>query len=302
MSAPKQKKMKSCPVSVVIPTFNRSSLLKRAVDSVFNQTVQCSELIVIDDGSTDDTLELLKDLLSSAKIMCKVYCQNNSGPAAARNYGVRLATFPYIAFLDSDDHWLRYKLERQYQYLADDPTCRISHTREKWLRRGEYLNQRKKHIPGNGDIFAQCLQLCAVGLSTVMMKRELFDQVGFFDESLQCCEDYDLWLRISCRYPFLLVDKPLTVKEGGREDQVSSQYALGMDRMRIYSLTKLLDSGLLDCRMHLMALQELKKKITIFGNGCLKHNKMELGRSFFDLIPVYEEKAMEKFSMLGERS
>lgn len=302
MSAVKHKKMKSCPVSVVIPTFNRSSLLKRAVDSVFNQTVQCSELIIVDDGSTDDTAEILKDLSSSAKKMCRVYSQDNSGPAAARNYGVRQAMYPYIAFLDSDDHWQRRKLERQYQYLAANPACRISHTREKWLRRGQYLNQKKKHIPGNGDIFAQCLRLCAVGMSTVMMKRELFDQVGFFDESLRCCEDYDLWLRISCRSPFLLVDKPLTVKEGGREDQVSSQYALGMDRMRIYSLRKLLDSGVLDCRMHLMALQELKKKITIFGNGCLKHNKTELGRSFFDLIAVYEEKAMKKFPMREERS
>jgi glycosyltransferase involved in cell wall biosynthesis len=302
MSVPKHENMQSCPVSVVIPTFNRSSLLKRAVDSVCNQTVQCSELIIVDDGSTDDTAQLLNDLSSSAKKMCKVYAQDHSGPAAARNYGVRQATFPYIAFLDSDDHWQRRKLERQYAYLADNPACRISHTREKWLRRGQHLNQKKKHIPGDGDIFAQCLRLCTVGLSTVMMKRELFGQVGFFDESLQCCEDYDLWLRISCRYPFLLVDKPLTVKEGGREDQVSSQLALGMDRMRIYSLRKLLDSGVLDCRMHRMALQELKRKITIFGNGCLKHNKMELGRSFFDLIPVYEEKAMKNFPVPGERS
>jgi len=302
MSAPQHKKMQSCPVSVVIPTFNRRLLLKRAVDSVFNQTVQCSELIIVDDGSTDGTSELLKNLSSSAKIICKIYSQDNSGPAAARNYGVRQAMFPFIAFLDSDDHWQRRKLERQYECLVDNPARRLSHTRETWLRRGQYLNQKKKHIPGNGDIFAQCLQLCAVGMSTVMMKRELFDEVGFFDESLRCCEDYDLWLRISCRYPFLLVDTPLTVKEGGREDQVSSQYALGMDRMRIYSLRKLLDSGVLDCWMHLMALQELKKKITIFGNGCLKHNKTELGRSFFDLIPVYEELAMKKFPQLGERS
>jgi glycosyltransferase involved in cell wall biosynthesis len=294
--------MKNCPVSVVIPTFNRSSLLKRAVDSVFSQTLQCSELIVVDDGSTDKTLELLQDWSISTRIMCKIHTQDNRGPAAARNSGVRLAIFPYIAFLDSDDHWQRRKLEMQYQYLVDNPDCRISHTCEKWLRRGEHLNQKKQHIPRNGDIFSQCLGLCAVGMSTVMMKRDLFDEVGFFDESLRCCEDYDLWLRISCRYPFLLVNIPLTVKEGGRKDQVSSQYALGMDRMRIYSLRKLLDSGVLNCRQHLMALQELKRKSTIFGNGCLKHEKTELGRSFLDLIPVYEEKAKKKFPLLRECS
>lgn len=287
---------------MVIPTFNRSSMLKRAIDSVLHQTVRCSELIIVDDGSTDDTPKLLSELAASPEKVCKVYRLDNSGPAAARNYGVRRALFPYIAFLDSDDHWHRQKLEIQYQYLIDNPACRISHTREKWLRRGRHLNQKKKHIPGDGDIFAQSLRLCAVGMSTIMMQRKLFDQVGFFDESLRCCEDYDLWLRISCRYPFLLVDKPLTIKEGGREDQVSSQYGLGIDRMRIYSLRKLLDSGVLDCRMHSMALQELKKKITIFGNGCLKHNKTELGHSFLALIPHYEEKARQKFPRLEEFS
>jgi len=132
-------------------------------------------------------------------------------------------------------------------------------------------------------------------MSTVMMEKSLFDKVGLFDESLQCCEDYDLWLRISCRFPFLLVDNPLTTKEGGREDQVSFQYSLGMDRLRIYSLRKLLDSDLLDCQQHFLALNEFKKKITIFGTGCLKHNKIEIGQYFLDLIPVYEKKAVKKF-------
>lgn len=137
-------------------------------------------------------------------------------------------------------------------------------------------------------------------MSTVMMEKSLFDQVGLFDESLRCCEDYDLWLRISCSCPFLLVDNSLTVKEGGREDQVSFQYSLGMDRLRIYSLRKLLDSDVLDFHQHFMALKELKKKITIFGTGCLKHNKNEIGQFYLDQIPVYEEKAMKKFSKMIE--
>ncbi len=290
------------PVSVIIPTYNRSLLLRRAVESVFRQTIQCSEIILVDDGSTDNTLDLLHDLSTSAKIPFQVYHRKNRGPAAARNFGVRKAKFPFIAFLDSDDHWHKRKLELQYPLLVDNSSCRISHTREKWLRRGHHLNQKKKHAPCDGDIFNHCLQLCGVGMSTVMLKKTLFDQVGLFDESLRCCEDYDLWLRVSCKFSFLLVDKPLTVKEGGREDQVSFQYRLGMDRMRIYSLKKLLDSNVLDRKKHFMALNELKKKITIFGNGCLKHGKQELGCSYLDLIKVYEEKAIKKFPTIGELS
>lgn len=292
--------MKICPVSVIIPTFNRSHLLERAVLSVFNQTVQCSELIIIDDGSTDDTQDLLNKLSRSAKLSFRVYHQPNRGPAAARNSGVHKATLPFIAFLDSDDHWHKQKIEIQYKMLVSCSDFRISHTQEKWLRRGRHLNQKKKHIPQHGHIFNHCVQLCGVGMSTVMMEKSLFDQVGPFDVSLQCCEDYDLWLRISCRFPFLLVDNSLTVKEGGREDQVSFQYSLGMDRLRIYSLRKLLDSNMLDCHQHFMALRELKKKISIFGTGCLKHNNNEIGQSYLDLIPVYEEKAMRKFSKIIE--
>jgi glycosyltransferase involved in cell wall biosynthesis len=292
--------MNSCPVSVIIPTFNRSLLLKRAIDSVLRQTVQCSELIIIDDGSTDNTQDVLHSLSTFAGISFRVYQQKNTGPAAARNLGVCKSEFPFVAFLDSDDHWHKRKLEKQYRYLANSSDCQISHTREKWLRRGQHLNQKKKHIPRQGDIYDHCLQLCAVGMSTVMMKKEMFDHVGLFDESLRCCEDYDLWLRVSCKYPFLLVDEALTVKEGGRDDQVSSQYRLGMDQMRIYSLRKLLDNELLDSHRHLLALNEFKRKVRIFGNGCLKHNNADTGASYLDLIPVYEEMAVKKFPILRE--
>ena len=289
-----------CPVSVIIPTYNRAFLLDRAIDSVLRQTVQCSELIIVDDGSTDHTHEILRDLFNSAGVSCRVYSQENAGPAAARNLGVRKSEFPFVAFLDSDDHWHKQKLEKQYQYLASNPEYHISHTREKWLRRGLHLNQKKKHIPRDGDIFDHCLQLCAVGMSTVMMKKALFDEVGVFDESLRCCEDYDLWLRISCRKPFLLVDKALTIKEGGRQDQVSSKYRLGMDEMRIYSLRKLIDADILDSQRHFLALKEFINKVTIFGNGCLKHDKKVLGESYLKLIPVYQQMAIEKFPVLRE--
>lgn len=285
---------------MVIPTFNRAVLLERAVDSVLDQRVQCSELIIVDDGSTDNTQELLDKYLTLTEKNIRIYHQQNKGPAAARNIGVGMARFPFVAFLDSDDHWHKRKLEKQYQYLADNSKYQISYTREKWLKRGHHFNQKKKHIPRNGDIFTHCLQLCLVGMSTVMMKREIFAHVGFFDESLRCCEDYDLWIRISCRYPFLLIDEPLTVKEGGREDQVSFQYRLGMDQMRIYSLKKLLDTGMLDSHRYYLVFKEFKEKVTVFGNGCMKHDKTEIGHSYLALIPFYQKTAVDKFPELGE--
>lgn len=286
--------MNRCPVSVIIPTYNRATFLQRAVASVVHQTLLCSEIIIVDDGSTDDTRALVTHLQSSTRQTIRLVSQKNRGPAAARNTGVRAAQFPYLAFLDSDDHWHKNKLARQYQALVQAPQYLISHTREKWLRRGAHLNQKKKHLAPHGYIFEQSLKLCVVGMSTVMMKKELFESVGLFDESLPCCEDYDLWLRVSCRYPFLLIEAPLTVKEGGREDQVSVQYRRGMDRLRIDILARLLDADILDCGQSQLCLLALKNKAVIFGNGCLKHGRTELGHHYLAHMARYADKVAEK--------
>ena len=202
-------------VSVVIPVYNRAKLLARAIDSVLSQTCRDFELIVVDDGSTDNTAMVARGYGGDL-----VYIhQKNKGAAAARNAGIRAANFDLISFLDSDDWFLKHKLEQQIAAMAGNPEYLVSHTQEKWLRRGRHLNQKKRHRKAHGDLFPRCLELCAVGMSTIMVRRELFEQVGMFDESLPCCEDYDLWLRVATRYPFLLVDQPLTVKEGGRQDQ-----------------------------------------------------------------------------------
>jgi len=284
--------MKSCPVSVVIPTFNRCTLLPRAIDSIYRQTVQCEEIVVVDDGSTDATRDYLASIVIEKKSNFKVIHQKNRGPAAARNRGILEAKCDLIAFLDSDDHWHKRKLEFQYGLMRENNNFLISHTKEKWLRRGVHLNQKKKHIPQHGDIFQHCLLLCAVGMSTVMVKKELFMSVGNFDESMQCCEDYDFWLRVSRRFPFLLVDKPLTTKEGGREDQVSCIYRMGMDRFRIDSLKKLLDSGTLSEKQHALALEEFVKKIHVFGNGCLKHGNTTIGNTYLNLISEYRSSVL----------
>ena len=122
-----------------------------------------------------------------------------------------------------------------------------------------------------------------VGMSTVMVRRELFDRIGLFDESFPCCEDYELWLRASAHHSFLLVDAPLTVKHGGRPDQVSVQFKTGMDCFRIRVLEKLLPSTPLIPEQSHLASAELVRKAVLYGNGCLKHNRLEEGQRCLSL-------------------
>ncbi len=272
-------------VSVIIPTFNRAEYLERAVQSVFCQNECDVEIIIIDDGSTDDTQKIVEKLNRKYPV---IYIHTeNSGPAAARNRGVELASSDTLAFLDSDDHWHKDKLLKQLAMMKKNPCYNICHTGEKWLRRGEHLNQKNIHKPRHGYIFDHCLQLCAVGMSTVMIKRKLFEDVGGFDISLPCCEDYDLWLRISKDNHFLLVPEPLTIKEGGRDDQVSFQYRIGMDKFRIFALQKLLTQEQLTHEQFEITKKELQKKSRIYGTGCIKHGRGEEGQYYLGLAEKY---------------
>lgn len=285
------------PISVIIPTYNRSAYLDRAVSSVMRQTRKVAEIIIVDDGSTDETSKVVERLNKISATTIHYLHQENAGPASARNLGISASHFDHIAFLDSDDHWHRKKIEFQFAAMAENSEYMISHTREKWLRRGKHLNQKKHHIPRHGDIFDHCLALCAVGMSTVMLRKSLFEQVGGFNTSFRCCEDYDLWLRVSCRNTFLLVDQPLTIKEGGRPDQVSFQFRIGMDKLRIQAILDLLESGLLNQSQAKLARQEIMKKSTVYGKGCLRHDKLEEGRKYLQLAEkIFEKQNVSKES------
>ncbi len=258
------------PVSVIIPTYNRAGgLLEKAIDSVLDQVGVDVELLVVDDGSTDETRQVLHSY--DGKIRC-LY-QENKGPAAARNFGIREASHELLAFLDSDDWWDDRKLVIQLQGMAKHPEFLISHTDEIWYRRGEFLNQKKIHARPHGHIFAQCLPLCCVGMSTVMARRDFFDRVGLFDESFPCCEDYELWLRASISQPFLKIDEPFTYKQGGRHDQVSAQFRVGMDRFRIRAMEKV--AGLAHCseEQRQALAREIVRKANIYAKGCRKHGR-----------------------------
>ncbi|MEJ2689700.1 MAG: glycosyltransferase family A protein [Deltaproteobacteria bacterium] len=266
------------PVSVIIPTYNRRNFLPSAIASVLIQD-HPFELIVVDDGSDDGT----ESVVPGDDPRIRYIRQPNRGAAASRNTGIQAARHDLIAFLDSDDRFVAGKLELQAAAMGGAPRCLVSHTEELWYRRGVLLNQKKRHIKEEGDLFARSLELCVVGMSTIMARRRLFEVVGLFDESLPCCEDYDLWLRVGCRFPFLLVREALTIKEGGRADQLSVRYRVGMDRYRIASIRALLDSGYLSEEQGHLARAELFRKCNIYGAGCLKHGRPEEGRAYLDL-------------------
>jgi len=271
-------------VSVVIPTYNRAAFVCEAIESVLSQSFRDFELIVVDDGSTDETNEILTRYRDGISVVTT----QNQGPSAARNRGIAAARGDWLAFLDSDDLWKPGKLVRQTAYITQNPDTAVCQTEEIWIRNGVRVNPMKKHRKYSGWIFDKCLPLCIVSPSAVMMHREVFDRVGLFDESLPACEDYDLWLRIAARYEIRLIQEPLVVKRGGHRDQ-QSRTVPHLDRFRIQALCKALDGSALTAEQITLTRAELEKKCRIYGNGCLKRGRIEEGRAVLDIPEKYRQ-------------
>jgi glycosyltransferase involved in cell wall biosynthesis len=269
-------------VSVIIPTYNRCDFVRDAIASVLAQTFQDFELIVVDDGSTDGTEEVVREFPRT-----RYFSQENRGVSAARNAGVAASHGELIAFLDSDDLWQPQKLATQVAFFAAQSEAHICQTEEVWLRNGVRVNPRNKHKKPSGDIFAASLQLCLVSPSAVMMRRELFDHMGGFDEELPACEDYDLWLRISAREPVHLIEDALVIKRGGHADQLSHRF-WGVDRFRVAALSKLLDAGVLTPTQRQQAEAMLVEKCRILAQGARKRGKD--GEAYRQLAAAYCKK------------
>jgi glycosyltransferase involved in cell wall biosynthesis len=269
--------------SVIIPTYNREKFLKIAVRSVLEQSFNDYELIVVDDGSSDGTKEMLQ--LAQAKLHGKIkyFYQKNKGPAAARNQGLKEAKGEFICFLDSDDRFRHDKLKITREYIEKYPQYKIFHTEEIWYRKGELLPQKIYHKKPSGFVFENAVRLCSVSISTAAIKKTIFDEAGLFDETMPACEDYDFWLRVTHKYPVFLIPQYLTIKEGGHPDQQSAKYP-AMDRLRIHALNKILESGALNEGNFQVAFGELKNKCEIFIKGALKRNKTKEAGHYKKLI------------------
>jgi glycosyltransferase involved in cell wall biosynthesis len=199
-------------VSVVIPTYNRSKLLLEALDSVFQQTFKDYEVIIIDDGSTDETRSLLEQHALTRKF--KYIYQENSGSSAARNNGVRHARHGLIAFLDSDDIWHPQKLEKQIKFLKDHPEADLVFSNADVVNEHgdflwSYITPRERKIRPQA-MFDELLVRNFIPLDSFLVKKECLENIGLFDESMQDCEDYDLLLKIARSFSMFCLDESLT--------------------------------------------------------------------------------------------
>lgn len=194
-------------VSVIIPTYNRAKLLPRAIKSVLTQTFQDFELIIVDNGSTDHTKEIVNDFVEKEGSKVKYFYQGNQGSSVARNLGITKSRAEYIAFLDSDDEWLPEKLEKQlalfentaFDNLGFVGCCNIDIDNKKEKRFCPY----KK-----GDILKELLSRKIVHSSSgILTRKRVLKATGYFDEDLQISQDIDMWIRISRNYKFDFVKK-----------------------------------------------------------------------------------------------
>lgn len=256
-------------VSVVIPTYNRAGALRQALTSVYAQLHQPFEVIVVDDGSTDETAAVVAGFAQAVYLY-----QDNQGVSAARNRGIELCTGAFVAFLDSDDTWLPTKLATQLECIKQTQ-LRVCHTEEIWIRNGVRVNQKKKHRKSGGDQFERCIELCCISPSSVLIERAVFEDYGCFDESLPACEDYDLWLRICAFEHVCFVSEPQIYKFGGHADQLSRAFP-AMDRFRLVALTKLLERKVLDPTQTARVVASVRKRINVLWMGALKHDNLAL--------------------------
>ena len=271
-------------ISVIIPTFNREKKLCRALDSVIAQTVQPIEVIVVDDGSTDLTVAAIRNRYQD---VVYIY-QDNHGVSSARNKGIKAARGDWLALLDSDDEWLPYKLAEQARALSLEQDLKVCHTNEIWIYRDRRRNPMHKHEKFGGWIYKKCLPLCVISPSSVLIHRSVFESIGYFDEELPACEDYDLWLRMCASYPVLYLDQPLIKKYGGHANQLSKKY-WGMDRFRIKAMEKMLSNECLGKEDRLATIATLLSKLDVVLAGAHKRRNKAIVEEYSQKIDRYEQ-------------
>lgn len=262
-------------ITAIIPTYNRAEFLSRTINSVLNQTYTIDEILLIDDGSTDQT----QIVLEKFKSYMTVIQTENFGVSHARNIGIKSAKNDWLAFLDSDDEWCKDKIEKQIK-LHEKNNILFSHTAERWIRDGKNIKYPNKLAKPSGMCFLDNLSTCKIAASSVMVHKRVLNDVGLFDESMSVCEDYDMWLRVSEKYKVGLVKEEGIIKHAGHKQLSSTIFAI--DRYHIYSLQKFLE-----CEYNNEVKKEIIKKSNILIKGALKHNNKDILDKYTSLLKLY---------------
>jgi len=243
-------------VSVIIPTFNRASYIRDTINSVLGQTCSDYEIIVVDDGSTDDTLAALKSWIDNSTI--RYAYQDNQGVSTARNYGVRLAKGRYIAFLDSDDLFLPTKLEKQISYLDAHPDeAFVQSWYAKFDDAGNELGYRDTSKI-SGKVYPGILLDWSVllALPSVMVRAEILEDVGGFDKNIHWGEDLDLWRRITRKFQIGVIPEVLC-KIRVHPGNVSGNKVFAVDSFAVYLLKAFDDDPSLGWRFRRKAMAKM---------------------------------------------
>ena len=276
-------------VSVVIPVYNRPDLLQRAISSVSRQSFAPFEILVVDDGSTPN-VGSLKDFNS---IDVRIFRnEQNLGVSAARNLGIHEASGDWIALLDSDDEWMEEKLQKQIQHIEQHEGLHAVHTGEKWIRNGNEVIPPAYLMKSPENLWERSLQHCLICPSSVLLHRSIFQSIGFFNENLVVCEDYEFWLRLLLHKEIGLVEEKLVIKHGGHSDQLSTT-TWGMDRFRVQALINLIESSTLNEKQYASAISVLVHKCMIVAKGSKKREKFDEATKFLEIARTYEAKISE---------
>ena len=262
-------------VSVIIPTYNRAEFVGRAIKSVLNQTYRNFELLVVDDGSSDNTKEVVKDFKSSR--LKYIRHEENEGVSSARNSGIKKSTGKYLAFLDSDDEWLPGKLEKQVERFSASEFSDVG-----LVYTGAYILKKpgqiiSKQTPSHsGQLFNTILKkgniVCGGG-SSVLIKRECFNEVGVFREDLPAAEDYEMWLRIARFFKFDYIEE-LSVKYYEQANNRMSNNPVAHEEACWY-----LYENYYSKHLHpLMRRKRLANRLSIVGHLYCKNASMMEGR------------------------
>jgi len=294
-------------ISAIIPAYNAEEYITEAIGSILNQTYPVHEIIVVDDGSRDKTKHIIEENFqlqtsniqtnpnSKTQIKVRYIYQENKGPAAARNRGIKESKGEYIAFLDSDDVWLPKKTEEQMKLLEDSESaliyCDMSHEADNCLVHEAYLKERNYKYYGNGRIYKELLKENFIFTPTVIVRKDILEKVGYFDEDYRICEDYKMWLNIAKGYSVEFLDKPMVIRKRNSSNITKDKYLFITSGIRLFE--ELMNSNGHDVEINKIIKDEYYKRFFELGYYYWDKGDMALARKNFLKTCKYKSNSLK---------